>query len=104
MKAYQLDSENQSQQRVPDMSRTLDQLPIGTTAKLGSPQDCSNTVLRLMEMGMTLGEEVTLTRRAPWGDPLEVEIRGTRLCLRRADAKQFPIFADESSLESGSRG
>lgn len=90
------------------MSRTLDQLPIGTTGTLGEPQGCSTTVLRLMEMGMTLGEEITLTRRAPWGDPLEVEVRGTRLCLRRADAQQFPVSSstpiDETSSPRGARG
>ena len=101
---YQFDGENQSQQRVPLMSQTLDQLPIGTTGTLGRPEECSNTVLRLMEMGMTRGEEVTLTRRAPWGDPLEVEIRGTRLCLRRADAKQFPVSADAPTLAKRSKG
>lgn len=51
------------------------------------------TLLRLFEMGLSRGVRVRVTRRAPLGDPLEVEVRGTRLCLRRADAARF--FVDE---------
>ncbi len=51
------------------------------------------TLLRLFEMGLSRGVQVRVTRRAPLGDPLEVEVRGTRLCLRRDDAARF--FVDE---------
>lgn len=68
----------------------LDTLPVGARAVLGPPAEVDATVVRLLEMGLTAGAEVALTRRAPGGDPLEIEIRGTRLCLRRADAARFP--------------
>ena len=70
---------------------TLDSLQVGARARLGPPSALSPTVVRLLEMGMTAGAEVALTRRAPAGDPLELEVRGTRLCLRRADAAHFPV-------------
>ena len=43
---------------------------------------------RLMELGLTPGVEVTLLKVAPLGDPLELEARGCRLSIRRAEAGQ----------------
>lgn len=71
---------------------TLDRLREGVTAVLGAPAALNPTVLRLLEMGMTPGTEVTITRRAPGGDPIEIRVRGTRLCVRRADAASFPVW------------
>jgi ferrous iron transport protein A len=42
--------------------------------------------MRLMEMGLTPGVEMVLVGAAPLGDPLEFEIRGYRLSLRRSEA------------------
>lgn len=69
----------------------LDALEVGECAVLGSPAELDPTLLRLLELGMTPGTEVTLVRRAPFRDPIEVRVRGTRLCLRRADASRFPV-------------
>lgn len=41
---------------------------------------------RLMEMGVLPGTAVRFVRRAPLGDPLEVEIRGSHLSLRASEA------------------
>ncbi len=41
---------------------------------------------RLLAMGLLPGTEVTVVQVAPLGDPLEIEFRGMRLSLRRADA------------------
>ena len=49
------------------------------------------TVLRLFEMGLVTGTTVTVLRRAPLGDPLEILVRGTRLCLRKGDAARFRV-------------
>jgi Fe2+ transport system protein FeoA len=51
------------------------------------------TVLRLMELGLVPGATVTVTRRAPFGDPLELAVLGTRLCLRKHDAHAFAVIA-----------
>ena len=40
---------------------------------------------RLADLGMVPGTVVSLVRRAPLGDPLEIELRGFRLCVRAAD-------------------
>ncbi len=44
------------------------------------------TAIRLMEMGLLPGTRVTLLRRAPLGDPLELSINGYALSIRRAEA------------------
>ena len=47
--------------------------------------------LRLLEMGLTPGVSVRMLGRAPLGDPLEIELRGYRLSLRRAEAARVEI-------------
>jgi ferrous iron transport protein A len=46
---------------------------------------------RLMEMGLTEGTEVLVVKVAPFGDPIEVSVRGYRLCLRKAETHCFEI-------------
>ena len=41
---------------------------------------------KLLAMGLTKGIELELTRVAPLGDPLEINIRGFSLSLRKAEA------------------
>jgi len=38
---------------------------------------------RLGELGFVPGTEIQVVRRAPLGDPIEIELRGYRVCLRR---------------------
>lgn len=46
---------------------------------------------RLLEMGLTPGTDVTLRKRAPLGDPLELSLRGYELSLRAADALHIEV-------------
>lgn len=81
--------------------RTLDTLPARAHALLGAPSRTSPVVLRLVELGMTPGTPVAVVRRAPFGEPIEVELRGTRLCLRRADAAAFGVTEVREGDEGG---
>lgn len=47
--------------------------------------------VRLMEMGLTEGEEIEFLGRAPLGDPLEFLVRGYRLSLRQTEARRVRI-------------
>jgi ferrous iron transport protein A len=47
--------------------------------------------MRLMEMGLTPGVEMELLGAAPLGDPLEFEVRGYRLSLRRNEAARVSV-------------
>jgi ferrous iron transport protein A len=43
---------------------------------------------RLLDLGFVPGSEVRAVRRAPLGDPVAYEVRGSQLCLRARDARQ----------------
>ena len=44
---------------------------------------------RFLDMGITRGVSVTLERRAPFGDPLAVRLRGYSLSLRKEEAQKI---------------
>ena len=46
---------------------------------------------RIMDMGITKGVEVSVRKVAPFGDPIEVTVRGYELSLRKADAEMIEI-------------
>ena len=52
--------------------------------------DCPE-IRRLMDMGLTLGVAFEVVRVAPLGDPVEIDLRGYRLCLRRSEAGCFEL-------------
>jgi ferrous iron transport protein A len=56
--------------------------------------------LRLAEMGFTQGAPVRVVRSAPLGDPLEVEVRGYRLCLRLAEAAGILVETEKGEAKA----
>ncbi len=46
---------------------------------------------RIMDMGITKGVEVQVRRVAPLGDPIEINVRGYELSIRKADAEMIEI-------------
>jgi ferrous iron transport protein A len=65
---------------------SLSQLPVGSRARLCDHNGSEALSERLQDLGLVPGTDVEVIRRAPLGDPLEVELRGYRLCLRRSEA------------------
>lgn len=53
---------------------------------------------RLMELGFLPGVSVQVLGVAPFGDPMDVEIRGCRFSLRNAEAACVRVIADEQLL------
>ncbi|MCI6227302.1 MAG: ferrous iron transport protein A [Candidatus Faecousia sp.] len=47
---------------------------------------------RIMDMGITKNVEVFVRKVAPLGDPIEVNVRGYELSLRKADAEMIEIY------------
>jgi ferrous iron transport protein A len=73
------------------MTRSAAELPVGelgTVARVTGADDVSR---RLLEMGVTPGVEVRRLGTAPLGDPLEFEVRGYRLSLRKAEAAHVEL-------------
>lgn len=69
----------------------LSTLGVGCKARLHSYPVAGAAFLRLREMGMIPGTLLTLVRTAPMGDPLEIEVRGYRLTLRRSEAEAIAV-------------
>jgi ferrous iron transport protein A len=69
----------------------LDRLPVGASGRVRSVAGADELACRLLEMGLTPGTAVTMVGRAPLGDPLEVEVRGYRLSVRRSEAARVEV-------------
>jgi ferrous iron transport protein A len=72
---------------------TLDELQIGQIASIIEVSGQDGIAIRLMEMGLTDGEEIQLIGFAPLGDPIEFLVRSYRLSLRKAEAKRVTALA-----------
>ncbi len=73
-----------------ERKKTLEDLAPGQSGTILSIANKSGTVKRrLVDMGLTPGTEVKVTKIAPLGDPIEVTLRGYELSLRKADAAQI---------------
>ena len=69
----------------------LAELTSGLRGRVAEVTGSDELSLRLLEMGLTPGAEVVYLGTAPLGDPLEIEVRGYRLSLRRAEAARVII-------------
>lgn len=67
--------------------RTLKEVKVGETVKVSKIEGAGAVKRRIMDMGITKGVEIYVRKVAPLGDPVEVNVRGYELSLRRADAE-----------------
>lgn len=72
-------------------STGLDRLKIGARARIEGISGERDIRRRLLEMGLCPGVEVELLRRAPFGDPIELRLRGYLLSLRNDQAKLVQV-------------
>lgn len=71
--------------------RTIDTLKPGETARIIETNGEGSLRHHLLDMGLTPHTEVTLQKRAPMGDPVQITLRGYELTLRLDEAKQITI-------------
>jgi ferrous iron transport protein A len=71
----------------------LAEVAVGRRAKVVSVEGADDVGVRLLEMGLTPGVEVRLIGVAPLGDPLEFEVRGYRLSVRKSEASRVVVEA-----------
>ena len=69
----------------------LAELGVGGRARVLRVHGDDEISLRLMEMGLTPGVDMQLVGTAPLGDPLEFEVRGYHLSLRKSEAARVEI-------------
>ncbi len=71
---------------------TIADLSVGDSARVLGFEQCDKAYRhKLMVMGLTRGAEFSLIRIAPLGDPVEIEIRGFALSLRKGEANMIRI-------------
>jgi Fe2+ transport system protein FeoA len=70
---------------------TLDELKPGQKATILRIEGDGPLVQRLMALGLLEGSDVAMTRRAIGGDPVEVQVMGYQLSLRREEARRVEV-------------
>lgn len=71
--------------------KTLKDAKIGETVKVVKLHGEGAIKRRIMDMGLTKGVEVYLRKAAPFGDPIELTLRGYELSIRKADAQMIEV-------------
>lgn len=69
----------------------LSQAKVGKKVKVLKIEGEGPIRRRIMDMGITKGVEIFIRKMAPFGDPIEIFIRGYELTLRKEDAKNIII-------------
>lgn len=71
--------------------RTLSDVKIGESVKVKALKGEGPVRRRIMDMGITKGVEINLRKVAPLGDPIEVNVRGYELTLRKSEAENIEV-------------
>jgi len=73
---------------------TLADLQKGESRTVLSVRGEDGVTRRLMEMGVIPGVAVRMVKAAPFGDPLEIKVRGYSLALRRNESESVELQGD----------
>ena len=66
-------------------------MKIGSTVKVVKLHGEGAIKRRIMDMGITKGVELYVRKAAPFGDPIEIYVRGSELSIRKADAEMVEV-------------
>ena len=69
----------------------LTDLPIGKDARVVAVNGTGSVTRRLLEMGVIPGVTVQVVKMAPFGDPIEIRVRGYSLAMRRNEANAIEV-------------
>jgi len=69
----------------------LTELEPGSEAVICDVDDDGPLGRRLLDLGFVPDTPIRMIRRAPLGDPLQFELRGYRVCLRRGEARRIRV-------------
>lgn len=73
-------------------SLTLGDLKTNDHAEVtGFQKDSKEMIGKLLSMGITRGAAIKILRFAPLGDPIDIEVKGTNLSLRKEEAKLVKV-------------
>ena len=71
--------------------KTLRQVKVGETVTVVKLHGEGAVKRRIMDMGITKGVQVYVSKVAPLGDPVEVNVRGYELSIRKNDAEMIEV-------------
>ena len=71
--------------------QTLKEVTCGSTVSVVKLHGEGAVRRRIMDLGITRGTQVFVRKVAPFGDPVEVTVRGYELSLRKADAEMIEV-------------
>lgn len=71
--------------------KTLKDIRVGKTAKVVKLHGEGPLRRRIMDMGITKGIDIYVRKVAPLGDPIEINLRGYELSIRKADADLIEV-------------
>ena len=71
--------------------KTLREAKVGQTVTVIRLHGAGAVKRRIMDMGITRGTQVHIRKVAPLGDPIELNVRGYELSVRKADAEMIEI-------------
>ena len=71
--------------------KTLKDIRVGDTVSVKKLHGEGAVKRRIMDMGITKGVEVYVRKVAPLGDPVEINVRGYELSMRKADAQMIEV-------------
>ena len=70
---------------------TLFDVPVGKTATVKHVNGEGAIRRRIMDMGITKGTDIFVRKVAPLGDPIQLNLRGFELTIRKEDAKKIDV-------------
>lgn len=73
------------------MLKRLNELTVGEKGIIKTVEGVGALKRRLFDMGVTPGAQVTVKKLAPLGDPIEINIRGYELSLRKDEGKLVTV-------------
>lgn len=71
--------------------KTLKEARVGDTVQVVKLHGEGAVKRRIMDMGITKGTQLHVRKVAPLGDPMELNVRGYELSVRKADAEMVEI-------------
>ena len=71
--------------------KTMKEAKVGDVVRVVKLHGEGAVKLRIMDMGLTKGVDVQIRKVAPLGDPIEVNVRGYELSIRKADAEMIEV-------------
>lgn len=72
--------------------KTLKDVRVGETVHVVKLHGEGAVRRRIMDMGITKNVEIFVRKVAPLGDPIEINVRGYELSLRKADAEMVEVI------------